>query len=82
MTRPRMRIIAPAGALLLILVGRVQGAPGVKVEDLCKAVVEDPNYKVRVQAALVLGKLGDSSAVPSLIKALADQNSTVRGIAA
>jgi hypothetical protein len=35
-----------------------------------------------VQAALVLGKLGDPTAVPALIKALADQNSTVRGIAA
>ena len=69
-------------ALLLILLGRAQAGSGVKVEDLCKAVVEDPNYKVRVQAALVLGKLGDPTAVPSLIKALADQNSTVRGIAA
>src|SRR5450755_709073 len=82
MTRPRLRLVGPAVALLLLLVGRVQAAPGVKVEDLCKAVVEDPNYKVRVQAALVLGKLGDPTAVPSLIKALADQNSTVRGIAA
>ena len=77
-----LRLVGPAVALLLLLVGRVQAAPGVKVEDLCKAVVEDPNYKVRVQAALVLGKLGDPTAVPSLIKALADQNSTVRGIAA
>jgi hypothetical protein len=37
---------------------------------------------VRVQAALVLGKLGDPRAVQPLIKALADQNKTVRGIAA
>ena len=37
-----------------------------KVDDLCKAVLEDSNYKVRVQAALVLGKLGDhdGGAVP------------------
>lgn len=77
-----LRLAGPAVALLLLLVGRVQAGPGVKVEDLCKAVVEDPNYKVRVQAALVLGKLGDLTAVPSLIQALADQNSTVRGIAA
>src|SRR4029079_17274076 len=42
----------------------------------------DANYKVRVQAALVLGRLGDHSAVPSLIRALDDQNKTVRAIAA
>jgi hypothetical protein len=54
----------------------------VKVEDLTKALNEDPNYKVRVQAALVLGRLGDHSAVPALIRALSDQNKTVRAIAA
>jgi HEAT repeat protein len=57
-------------------------AAGVKVGDLCKAVVEDPNYKIRVQAALVLGKLNDPSAVPALVRALGDANGTVRGIAA
>lgn len=56
--------------------------PQVKVEDLTKALSEDPNYKVRVQAALVLGRLGDHSAVGALIKALSDQNKTVRAIAA
>jgi hypothetical protein len=56
--------------------------PDVKLDDLCRAVVEDSNYKVRVQAALVLGKLHDPHAVPSLVRALGDQNKTVRGIAA
>jgi hypothetical protein len=78
----RLRRVGAAVALLLALAGRAHAGGGVKVEDLCKAVVEDPNYKVRVQAALVLGRLGDPAAVPSLIKALQDQNSTVRGIAA
>ena len=45
-------------------------------------MIDDGNYKVRVQAALVLGKLGDPRAVQPLIKALGDQNKTVRGIAA
>jgi hypothetical protein len=57
-------------------------APKAKVDELCKALLEDSNYKVRVQAAIVLGKLGDVSAVDSLIKALDDANKTVRGIAA
>jgi len=69
------------GALLLGA-SVAYAASEVKVDDLCKAVIEDSNYKVRVQAALVLGKLGDHKAVPFLIKALADQNKTVRGIAA
>lgn len=57
-------------------------APAAKVEELCRAVLDDANYKVRVQAAIVLGKLGETSAVPTLVKALADPNKTVRGMAA
>jgi hypothetical protein len=75
---------AVAVALLVCVAwaGAVRAAPAVKVEELTKALNEDPNYKVRVQAALVLGRLGDHSAVPALIKALSDQNKTVRAIAA
>jgi hypothetical protein len=54
----------------------------VKVEELRKALIEDSNFKVRVQAAIVLGRLGDVGAVPALIKALEDTNKTVRAIAA
>jgi hypothetical protein len=75
---------AAAAALAIFLgAGAARAAqPQVKVEDLTKALAEDPNYKVRVQAALVLGRLGDHSAVPALIRALSDQNKTVRAIAA
>jgi hypothetical protein len=51
-----------------------------KVEDLARTLASDPSYKVRVQAALVLGKLGDKRAVPHLIKALKDANATVRAV--
>ncbi|HET6146767.1 MAG TPA: HEAT repeat domain-containing protein [Polyangia bacterium] len=57
-------------------------APRVKVEELCTALEGDSNYKVRVQAAIVLGRLGDDTGVGCLIKALSDPNKTVRGIAA
>lgn len=67
---------------LLLAAASARGASDVKVDELCRAVIEDGNYKVRVQAALVLGKLGDPRAVQPLIKALGDQNKTVRGIAA
>jgi hypothetical protein len=53
-----------------------------KVEDLSRMLLEDSSYKVRLQAALLLGKLGDRAASPSLIKALGDENRTVRAMAA
>ncbi len=77
-----MKVRACLFALLLAAAAAHAAGPDVKVEDLCRAVVDDANYKVRVQAALVLGKLGDPRAVQPLIKALADSNRTVRGIAA
>jgi len=69
-------------ALALVATVRPAVAADVKIDDLCKAVIEDTNYKIRVQAALVLGRLADPRATQALIKALADPNKTVRGIAA
>lgn len=80
-----MRARACLFALLLVATAtaRAGGPDSAKVDELCRAVVDDAsNYKVRVQAALVLGKLADPRAVQPLIKALNDQNRTVRGIAA
>jgi hypothetical protein len=75
---------ARAALLALMLAATSARAAGsdIQVDDLCRAVVKDSNYKVRVQAALVLGKLGDARAVKPLIKALGDENKSVRGIAA
>ena len=54
-----------------------------RIDDLMRALEQDPSYKVRVQAALVLGKLADKRAVSSLLRALLrDDNETVRGVAA
>ncbi|HEX6838396.1 MAG TPA: HEAT repeat domain-containing protein [Polyangia bacterium] len=53
-----------------------------KIDDLTRTLMQDPSYKVRVQAALVLGKLNDRRAVPALMQALHDENETVRGVAA
>ncbi|HEY7371695.1 MAG TPA: HEAT repeat domain-containing protein [Polyangia bacterium] len=83
-----MRARASLNAVILALLmtaaasTRAAAAGDVRIDDLCRAVNEDGNYKVRVQAALVLGKLGDARAVQPLIKALGDQNKSVRGIAA
>jgi hypothetical protein len=79
-----MSLAGVAAALLLAVAtpALAGNQPPVQVDELTKMLREDPNYKVRVQAALVLGRLGDHSAVPALIGALDDQNKTVRAIAA
>lgn len=75
-TRP---IRALAVALLLLAAA---SASADKIDDLTRTLMQDPSYKVRVQAALVLGKLNDRRAVPALMQALHDENETVRGVAA
>ena len=58
------------------------GGTGKKVETVCRTLNTDTNYKIRVQAALVLGKMGDPSGAPCLMRALDDANRTVRAVAA
>ncbi len=66
-------------ALLLAL---ARPAHADKVDELVTALRSDESYKVRVQAALVLGKLKDKRAVRPLVQALKDENPTVRAVAA
>lgn len=80
--RPRLIVLVLSIWLASPVVRSWAAAPAGKVEELCKALLEDANYKVRVQAALVLGRLGDTASVPSLVRALGDSNKTVRAIAA
>ena len=53
-----------------------------RVDDLCRSLTADPSWRVRLQAAVVLGKLRDGRSVPSLLRALNDENETVRGLSA
>lgn len=81
--RARQRVArALRVSLLLGAFAAAQPAHAEKVQDLSRALSEDGSYKVRVQAALLLGKLGDRNAVPALERALRDENNTVRAIAA
>ena len=61
-------------------------APGVaradRVDELVQSLLGDSSYKVRTQAAIVLGKLGDQRAVAGLVEALKDESDAVRGAAA
>jgi hypothetical protein len=76
---PTRLVRAIVVALLLLAAVR---ASADKIDTLTRTLMQDSSYKVRVQAALVLGKLGDRRAVPALIQALRDENETVRGVAA
>jgi hypothetical protein len=67
---------------LFLVVALPAAAQAGKVEDLARMLLTDDSYKVRVQAAALLGKLGDPAAVAPLSRALSDGNKTVRWMAA
>jgi hypothetical protein len=66
--------------VLLLLVGAREARAG-KLDELARVLLEDDSYKVRVQAAQLIGKLGDPAGVAPLSKALGDGNKTVRWMA-
>jgi hypothetical protein len=78
------RLGRPAAVLATVFAVLVaaQVGWGGRVDDLSKALLTDPSFKVRVQAALLLGKLLDKAGTDALIKALGDENNSVRAMAA
>ena len=74
-----------AAVLVTSFVGMVTPATALaasKVDQLASALLGDSSFKVRTQAALLLGKLGDKGGVSPLAKALEDDSKTVRAMAA
>jgi hypothetical protein len=65
--------------ILMVLAGPVRAD---RMDELCRSLTSDPSWRVRLQAAVVLGKLRDGRSVPSLLRALNDENETVRGLSA
>lgn len=53
-----------------------------RVDDLARALTTDSSWRVRLQAAVVLGRLHDPRGAPALMRALSDPLETVRGMAA
>jgi hypothetical protein len=66
-------VIAPAAAL---------AEPDVRIEDVEDSLARDPSFKVRVEAALILGRLHQPRSIPALVGALRDPNGGVRAAAA
>jgi len=77
---PRLRFAAViAGLAVALRLAPALAAPPIdEVED---ALAHDRSYKVRVEAAIVLGRLRQSRSVPALIGALRDPNPAVRATA-
>lgn len=69
-------------ALVAALLCGAPSAHADRIDDLSRALTRDPSWRVRLQAAVVLGKLGDRRAEPALVEALRDSNETVRGLSA
>jgi hypothetical protein len=67
--------------VLLALAAEARGrAP--RIEEVEQSLTHDSSYRVRVGAAVVLGKLHQMRSVPALIRALADSHPAVRATAA
>jgi hypothetical protein len=69
-------------ALVLVVGIGTTAAAASKTDELARALQNDPSFKVRTQAALLLGKLGDKAGVDPLTRALGDEIKTVRAMAA
>jgi hypothetical protein len=67
---------------IVLTLATTRSASADRVDDLCRSLTTDPSWRVRLQAAVVLGKVHDARAVPSLLRALGDENETVRGLSA
>jgi hypothetical protein len=73
-------------SLVLLVAGQVavaaraRAAP--RIDEVEEALGHDRSYKVRVEAALILGRLRQTRSIPALIGALKDSNPAVRASAA
>jgi hypothetical protein len=73
------RAFVVGAALLCSLAGAARAD---KVDDLMGKLRGDADYKVRLSAAISLGKLADKRALPALVDGLADPDKSVRLVAA
>jgi HEAT repeat protein len=68
-------------AALLVLAAGPARAESPQIDDVEESLLRDPSYKVRVDAALILGKLHQQRSVPALTAATKDPHPAVRASA-
>ena len=77
------QLFLAGGALVATLAPAAAHAhQDVRIEDVEESLARDPSFKVRVDAALILGRLGQRRSMPALAGALRDPDSSVRAAAA
>jgi HEAT repeat protein len=64
--------------LLLSVAAAPARAQAPQIEDVEESLVRDPSYKVRVEAALILGRLRQHRSVPALVAGTKDTHPAVR----
>ena len=69
-------------ALAALCAGPALAAREVKIEDVEESLARDSSFKVRIEAALILGRLHQVRSVPALVGALRDPEPGVRAAAA
>jgi HEAT repeats len=74
-------LLLAAGFSLLALIAEARGRTP-RIEDVEQSLNHDPSYRIRVDAALVLGRLQQTRSMPALIRALGDAHPAVRATAA
>jgi hypothetical protein len=80
---PRLLLAAICVAVAISVTGASPArANPPRIEDVEDHLRRDPSYKVRVNAAIVLGRLAQPRSLPALIGALKDDHPTVRASAA
>jgi hypothetical protein len=79
---PLPRLLVAVIAVGLAAAVSATALAGPRIDEVEDALAHDRSYKVRVEAAIVLGRLRQSRSVPVLIGALRDGNPAVRATAA
>jgi hypothetical protein len=80
--RALRRLLAQIGICVYLCLASPAGTQAAsKVDELARLLLGDDSFKVRVQAAQLLGRLADPAGVEPLSRALADSNRTVRWMA-
>src|SRR4051794_941283 len=73
-------VLAAGVALAAPCAGRARAAP--RIEDVEDSLAHDRSFKVRADAAIVLGRLRQTRSIPALVGALRDPHPVVRASAA
>jgi len=74
--------LAGAGMVVAFGAAPALAEPAARIQDVEESLAKDPSFKVRVEAALILGRLAQRRSIPALAGALRDPNPGVRAAAA